>query len=82
MFEEVWHATVERMEKRKDANVVYSAWACVRQCDGVLREVQNSNKTLRAKIRELKGNLEIEVDVGEGVGTMGQESPGPRTTTL
>ena len=33
VLEEVWHANLEGVEKRKDANEVYSAFATTRQCD-------------------------------------------------
>ena len=79
VFEEVWHTTLEWVEKRKYTNDLYSTFARVRQCDGVLKEVKNSNKTLMANITELEGNQTFEErgggngGVGEGMGTMGQE---------
>ena len=78
VFRDVRHATLED---------VYSAFERARQCDGVLREVQKSNNTLRAKIGELEGpskngELVMEAGAGEGVGTRGQESPGQRTTPV
>ena len=56
VFDEVWHATLEGVEKRKDANDVYSAYAHARQCDAALKEALENNKTLRTRIRELEGN--------------------------
>ena len=36
VFEEVCHATLEGVEKKKDANGVYSAFAHARKCEAAL----------------------------------------------
>ena len=38
------------------SKAMYSAFARARQCDTALKEAQNNNKNLRAKISELEGN--------------------------
>ena len=43
----MWHATLDGLEKKKDANDVY------RKCETALREAQDDNQSLRARIREL-----------------------------
>ena len=80
VFRDIRHATLED---------VYSAFELARQCDGVLREVQNSNKTLRAKIRELEGNRTFKewgggngCWRGRGSGDRGTGVTGPKTMPL
>ena len=47
VFEDVLQATLEGVEKKKDANDVY------RKCETALKDAQNDNQSLRARIREL-----------------------------
>ena len=56
VFEEVWQATLEGVEKKKDANDVYSTFARARKCVVALKEAQDDNRSLRTRIRELESN--------------------------